>query len=322
MVFKQNQKLVLFFAMILVGSVMTLFINTNFQISSNNSESSKNFDGGVLKTAGILTDFLIDDTGSDNWTWAKNNGYCTGFGTPGSPYLIQNQIFEESIASGNSLTIIHSRKYFILRNCTFRNAADTSYGLYMENVTNGVIEDCFAVNNLWSGATGIIMIDVNNTEIIDSHIHDNTNNGVHLVESHYNIIAGNNISANLAMGIYLDESTHNTILNNDLNDNTAMGILAVTQSDDNTFSDNTINKNLAYGIYFDNSHDNIVSNNDLIDNTAMGIYINGANRNTLSLNTANDHDVFGIYIEAGCENNTVSENTANNNNVFGIHGFS
>ncbi|MHA2121167.1 MAG: right-handed parallel beta-helix repeat-containing protein, partial [Promethearchaeota archaeon] len=172
MVMKQNQKIAIIFTVLLLSSVMVLFINTNLQVSSVSPESRNYYDGGSLKTAAVLTDFLIDDTGSDNWTWAKINGYCTGLGTPGSPYLIANQIFEYSSGGGNSLTIVNSRKYFILRNCTFRNALTSFFGLYLDNLTNGLIDNSFVYNT-----TGIFMNNVNDTEVRNSHIHDNANDG-------------------------------------------------------------------------------------------------------------------------------------------------
>ncbi|MFW9774022.1 MAG: NosD domain-containing protein, partial [Candidatus Thorarchaeota archaeon] len=233
MAIKKNKKLAILILTFFSCSILAYTFSFNNHLSNMST-----FDKESLKTSATLTDFQINDISTNNWTWAKNMGYATGFGTSGSPFVIEDQIFEYSIGIGNCLEIINSRKYFILRNCTFRNADMSSYGLYLNNVTNGLIVDCSVSVNAWPGDTGIYMNDVNDTEIRDSDVIGNTDHGIFHTNSHYNTFSGNNISANTAMGIYGVTSTHNTISNNHFYDNGIIGILLVTGSDSNTISDN------------------------------------------------------------------------------------
>ncbi|MFX1380506.1 MAG: right-handed parallel beta-helix repeat-containing protein, partial [Promethearchaeota archaeon] len=233
MINRKNQKLMTIFTSIVICSFMSMMISTNLNVSNGKFELSNNYDTGLLKMATLYQDLIIDDNGAQDWEWAKISGICTGMGTVVNPYRILNGVFEyQSYPDGHCLQILNSRKYFILRNCTFRDADMLGAGLYMNNVTNGLIDDCFVVSDLYLDCTGIYMENVNNTQIRNTYIHDNGNDGIYMLDSHFNTIRYNNISANEDRGIYLTQSTFNTISNNEINDNqNADGILMDTNSD-------------------------------------------------------------------------------------------
>ncbi|MFX0104041.1 MAG: right-handed parallel beta-helix repeat-containing protein, partial [Candidatus Hodarchaeota archaeon] len=200
---KKKRNLAILIALFLTCSIFVLTISSNYDIRNEDIDyniSSLNI--STIYSYTVINDILPGST----WEDAKSGGICTGSGTIGDPYLIEHDIFEYgSIGPGECLEIRNSQKYFILRNVTIRNADQNSRGLYLENVTNGLIDNCIVNNDAETGCTGIYMENVNNTEVRNSYIHDNTDNGLHLFDSHFNIISGNNISANTDVGIYLDQ---------------------------------------------------------------------------------------------------------------------
>ncbi|MHA1933086.1 MAG: hypothetical protein ACW96X_11120, partial [Promethearchaeota archaeon] len=111
---KNKQKYTILLMVFLTCSILGLSLGGSLNLSTTYHETKNEIDFKTLKTSSILTDFQINDIGTSNWTWAKLSGYCTGSGTSGDPYLIENQIFEYSIGPGNCLEILNSRKYFIL----------------------------------------------------------------------------------------------------------------------------------------------------------------------------------------------------------------
>ena len=113
---KKKQKVTIFLATFLMCSLTVAIWGTNISFSTTSFGSNKPFDITSLKMAIVYPDLIIDDTGGQNWAWAKTSGICTGSGTSGDPYKIQNQIFEYGIALGDSLQILNSRKYFELIN--------------------------------------------------------------------------------------------------------------------------------------------------------------------------------------------------------------
>ncbi|MFX1431889.1 MAG: right-handed parallel beta-helix repeat-containing protein, partial [Promethearchaeota archaeon] len=209
---RNNHKFVFFIAIFLTSSIMVFTASANFYVSSDIVEVNNDYDTESLRTAAIFGDITIDallttnTSTNGNWTWAKNIGLCTGFGTPGSPYRIQSHTFDNALAADDCLRILNSRDYFIIQGCSFINAGFMSAGVYLNNVTNGRILSSYSHDNY----IGIEMEFVNNTEIRDSHIYYTTA-GLIIDNSHFNTINNNNISENLDIGIYVTQSTFNTI---------------------------------------------------------------------------------------------------------------
>ena len=53
----------------------------------------------------------------NNWSEAKIAGICTGLGTYGDPYIIQD-LFINGNGTGNGITITSKNDYFRIENCT------------------------------------------------------------------------------------------------------------------------------------------------------------------------------------------------------------
>ena len=340
---KKKQNLAILLAIFLTCSIMALTIGPNFQGSNVTFDyDTTSLNISTLYPYTVINDILPGST----WEDAKSGGICTGSGTIGDPYIIKDDIFEYGgIGPGECLEIRNSRKYFILRNCTIINADQNSVGLYLENVTNGLIDDCIVNNDAETGCTGIRMDNVNNTEIKESYIYDNTGNGIWLTNSHFNTLRNNNISSNGINGIYLDTNCeYNIISGNTANYNGNDGINSAAFlgfNANNDFIQNTVNHNGDNGLYISWDIDSIIQKNTAYNNTLRGIDVYIGDNITCSQNTVyenkndgiryasvinsvlennNGHHngMNGIRLQGGCLRNIIESNTLRYNNLSGI----
>ena len=89
----RNKKIILF----LVFLIFLISESINLRIGDDNSSEDKHNRklDSKLKKQLILTPKLIDaDHPTDNWAKAKADGWCTGSGTYGDPYIIENHKFK------------------------------------------------------------------------------------------------------------------------------------------------------------------------------------------------------------------------------------
>ena len=219
----------------------------------------------------VSYEFIIDNTGATigSITWERTvNSYqwASGKGTEENPYKIRYVLFNgRGYHSG--LTIKNSDVYFIIEYCGFINSSldyvEQSFGLYLDNVENGVIRNVF--------------------------FHDN-GRGIRTEESNNNIISSN-YAFNNRHGF--DLSGSNNIYSNNtafLNDNDGFHIFG---------SNNTITQNEAYnnsfgfttriGVY------NLVYKNIAYNNKEDGFYLGSDNMDVIN-NTAYGNKRFGILI--------------------------
>ena len=312
------------FILLVIGFIFPLILNYSFIFSDTHKPNIDN-----LNTSSPYTNIWIIDTWTTNssnignWTWARTQPWCTkGNGTESNPYVIEDVTFLPTAAT-SGLTIQHSRKYFTVRNCTFKDIAQLGIaGLKLNNVTNGQIVDNRAYNNAI---------------------------GIHLYDCHDNIIMGNTVYNNTQYGIYVQGEPvirgcyNNTISGNFANNNTQHGIALIYSCDYNNITGNIANDNGASGILLDGQdggtcYKNIVSGNTANNNKQDGIHLRwDCYNNTISGNTAKDNEdgiklekncdynnikgnivygneYSGIYLYDGCDQNEVINNTANNNN--------
>lgn len=203
--------------------------------------------------------------------------------------------------------------YFIIRNCSVRNAGAGIYdaGIRLENSSNGTLFKNNCSNN---GGSGIRLYNncYNNTII--------------------NNTANNN--AYLGIGIYgIDGNpsslcVDNIVENNIANDNDLHGIVVAYYCQNTTIVDNECSFNGQYGIFLDlscryNYIINNTANNNGVTGGYAGIYLSDrCDENNITGNTANDNTQFGIYLYDHCDNNNISENTINGNEDYGIYLYS
>ena len=250
----------------------------------------------ILFTYPVFYDIVIDDLPGSltSWSWAETQPWFGGgSGTPGAPYIIEDHTFEFSAGSGSCFSILNSRKYFIINNCTFNNSDSNGNGLFLSNTTNGQITNNQMINNY----RGIFLYLCNDTSISDNLVYDNDYYGIFLENSHFNTVSENNASFNTNRGIRLRESTFNTISENSVYDNGLWdGIQLYFGSSNNTVSGNTIS----------NSGDNGI---ELLTNALS---------NNITGNTIINHVGEGISIYLGCDNNLVYENILKNNVLHAV----
>jgi parallel beta-helix repeat protein len=264
--------------------------------------------------------FIDDNDPSHNWSVAKAAGKCTGEGTYSNPYVIEDLEINGAGRGVDCIRIENSSAFFRIENCTAHSSDPIPgyhSGILLINVNNSEIIDNYCYSH-WS--TGIRLENSHNNSITGNTLSD-CGAGVNLINSKFNIISGNTMGTPdfNGVGIRLTNSHDNTISGNSIIDSFYSGI-SLTNSNNNTFSGNTANDNSAHGILLAFSNDNTFSGNTANGNGGSGLYLQqNCNNNTFSGNTCNSNDEDGIFIDLNCYDNTISGNTVNYNDGGGIY---
>ena len=243
----------------------------------------------------IQTPIAIDDLpGSPiNWAWAVSQAWCSGSGTSGAPYVIENLIIDgEGI--DNCIFIQNSNKHFIIQNCRLYNSGTVMFasGILFVNVTNSQLIGNNASNNEFMGIT---LMNCNDTTISGNTVNNNAFGTLH-IGCERNTISGNTFNNNTMNGIYLGDSHNNEILGNTIMNNFINGT-TLMDCHDNTISGNTI-KNNNIGISLDSSNLNTITENTATGNTFSNFYLlSDSNNNTLYKNIADKVSMYGIYLD-------------------------
>ena len=237
------------------------------------------------------------------------NGVVAGSGTKNDPYIIENWNIDALSAHG--IEIRNTAAYFVVCNCVVENGADSYYGIYLDNVVNGRIENNICFKN-YRG----IWLRHSSNNIMDNNTCLNNFNGILLDSSSSNILSNNTCSNNY-YGIlqYFEHSINNTISNN-LVENNRYGI-RLNESDKNTLDNNIVKNSKEYGIYIYSANNNLVTNNIVGNNIHHGIYVRlGSSNNLISNNTVENNGI-GIHL-LEVYNNLVSNNLVKNNQLHGV----
>ena len=198
----------------------------------------------------VINDFPGSPT---NWTWAKDQGYCSGSGTLGDPYVISNLFFNTSNLADNCISIQNSLKHFTIRNCKFKGHTQFA-GIQLYNTTFG--------------------------RITANMMYQNTGALVWVYNASNNLIYLNNASAGFYYGILIDGtpgySQMNQIYGNVIKNNLEAGIqLRALGSQFNTIQDNTFLLNpygIEMGAFVKN---NTIIGNHIMNSTLCGLIANG-----------------------------------------------
>ncbi|MFX0001152.1 MAG: nitrous oxide reductase family maturation protein NosD [Candidatus Hodarchaeota archaeon] len=299
---------------ILTTVVMCLFSFTLFSIINNNLDNNDKYNKN-LKSSKVSNPIYIDDNNpSHNWSVAKAAGKCTGEGTYSNPYIIEDLVIEG--AGTDCIRIENSTVYFRIENCTVHSS---NLGILLINVNNSQIidNDCDSFSNY-----GIFLDNSHNNSITGNTV-DDTWFGIQLSDSTINIVSGNIIGTQSwnGNGIWLSECNENVISGNFITECGVYGGTAINlvQSNNNTISGNTLNNNRHDGIKLAFSNDNTISGNTADGNDDTGIYFEyQSHNNTILDNTCNNNDA-GIFLDLDCYENTISGNTVNYNDGGGIY---
>ena len=203
----------------------------------------------------------------------------SGDGSAQDPYIIENYDITLGVTPESGVNITNTR-----------SAATPSYGIYLENSTNGRI-----INNLIT----------------------NFANGLNVSGGCRNlIVTGNNISYN-SYGIWWDDSDNLTITQNHCSHNFFTGIY-ISNSDVGTISGNNCSGNGNHGInlaYFSRYH--VLTDNICNENTDYGFRLQSEIENSFENNTSNENEV-GIYATASNDNFIQWNIFANNTMANGV----
>ncbi len=309
--------------------IVVLAINFGFVFSTLNSNSHTQqitlIDDLRTSTEYNVT-IVIDDTNpASDWAIAKAAGICTGSGTAVDPYVISGHVFN------SFLNIVNSRKYFKVQNCEF---TDTTYGMWVSNISNGIIEDNHVSNALFGfdvassshlefrnnnisllGNTGILAAFSNNLSFYSNIANKKTSMGITLNTVEDCILEGNTLNENNNYGAMIVNSDSITITANTADDN-LMG-LYIVNSDYCSVSENTVKKSGAYGIYISDSANNTVEENTVHYNVLDGISIDDSDDTLFYLNSVAHNNASGIEVTSS-DNITIVDNEAFNNTENGI----
>ncbi len=348
------------FKMIILALLITMpFLIGNFNNAEIMKEDLIDNTEEMPKNAGYwnLTEspIFIDDADTlYNWNkMALENDWCTGSGTWGDPYIIEN-VTIDSKGTGNCIEIRNSDVPFIIRNCTLVDTSEdpTDTGIRLWNTDNGKItnntlsfnyygifisvgefNNCTG-NTIIGGRNGIRLEWSQNNNIIANTIND-ANSGVFLFYENYD----NNIVGNLFYNCGFLFYPLGNYLNNIDTSNLANGKPIYYYTDKSNLKPNNFT-NAGQIILFNCNH-SIISNLNVSHcsvgislffcnnisityvnssyNSASGFDLRECNNITLSHNNLFHHEWYGISIDRGKFHN-LTENTMKNCGI-GI-GFS
>jgi len=284
----------------------------------------------------------IEIIGDESFT--PENGVIGGSGTPEDPYIIANWVINAS-GSAFGIHIANTRAYFVIRNVTIYEG---SYGIYLENVTNFVIQystihhvqnDAIEIqesangliknNIIYNASTGIKLTDWNNVlhmvnhdiTISDNHIFDITWYGVEINDlSSNNTVSRNIIENTRDDGIFVWSAGYgNRILNNTIRNTVEAGIY-IGYTNGTEIAYNTIYGINGYGIGIGRGNHNDIHDNTISNNSYQGIYIHHSTDNEIYRNNLENNLYEGILLYIGTYNTLVHDNNMINNG-FGVYSW-
>lgn len=232
----------------------------------------------------------ITINGDANFSATASAEGWSGVGSVQDPYIIENYDITLGITPEASINITNTQMHYIIRGCQlFGPAATPSYGIYLENSTNGQILDNIVTNfadglYVIAGCNNLV-VTKNNISYNSNSIHwDNSDNltitqnlcsgnsfdSIHIWSSDVGRISGNNCSNNGIHGIYLENSDLHNLTENICNENIEDGI-RIFISYENFLENNTSYENY-FGIHTFMSDFNIITWNIFANNSfANGI---------------------------------------------------
>ncbi|MFX1286791.1 MAG: right-handed parallel beta-helix repeat-containing protein [Promethearchaeota archaeon] len=301
------------------------------------------------------TPIYIDDA-YPNFDWGKTaaeNSWCTGSGLWNDPYIIENILMDGSTAS-DCLTILNSDVYFIIKNCTIKNGGYDIKGIYLDNVTNGIL-----VNNSFSNnERSIVIMEGHNVTVTENRFFNDASS-INIWGYSDNItISRNIISSATHVGIILSQAKNTALRENNLSE---CGLLLLGIPFSNLVNlkidtSNTVNGKPIYyvinrtgldntdfvnagQIILVNCSDSIISGldiagsyigislfycrkitlskNNVYGNPFSGIELEYSFNNIITKNSIYNNN-RGIYISSSSHNNTISENNCSSNDFIGI----
>ncbi len=287
-----NNKLIII--LVLATTILltpSFFIHSWMNVGNNSLPEKEEFTGLKDSAFWILSSPIHID---NNWSaTASTYDWCSGLGTPQSPYIIENVTIDAQ-SEGSCIYIKNSyNEYFVIANCLLINAEASggAAGIKLDWVHNGTIVNC---------------------EITENYV------GMYLSHSENITITGNSIDNNPGQGIILYQSKGNQIIDNEQSESHYYGLLINAGSDNNTVSGNYFENNTGEPTYgegiriIDSESINVTDNVLMYNDKGIKIQDN-SNYNRIINNTIHDNSDYGVLI--------VAETRESHNNQFSLNSF-
>ncbi|UCG03646.1 MAG: right-handed parallel beta-helix repeat-containing protein [Candidatus Heimdallarchaeota archaeon] len=268
-----------------------------------------------------------------------------GSGTLNNPFVIEGLNITSRM--GYLIEIKNTIDWFIITNNILNGLNESLGGIYLDNVTHGIISKNTIYNN--DGYGIFVRYSSNDLTIINNKLYDNAagigisrsayknqviNNTVFnsikwsailiSYEAYDNEIINNTLISSNWHGIFLWSSAHNNLIVNNIASNNSHGICIENYCYNNTITSNTFFRNKNWGISVRYSYENKISENFVFNNLQDGITVEGANDNTITNNIVCNNTGSGITLvfDLGnylpSRNNTIKSNNVSNNGINGI----
>ena len=214
----------LVFLILLVSSAF-LFPNQKELQDKHESEDASNDIEQQPVTAYVSYSNLYISGDSDFDTQASQRGWPGNGLTESTPYIIQNY----AISSSMPYTKIHiqdTTRYFVIRGCYLYDGSRRYEGIYLNNVANGIIEDCV----ITACRHGIYLYNCEHMQIRNNDFQANLESGIRVYSTkdpdYWNdhVITGNSIRNTVYNGIWLETVYEAYIAFNYIGTNTGNGI--------------------------------------------------------------------------------------------------
>ncbi|MHA1744949.1 MAG: NosD domain-containing protein [Promethearchaeota archaeon] len=272
-----------------------------------------------------LTSIYVDNGGVKDWVYTESTyDWCTGLGTEGDPYLIENVTVTPS--AGSAILIRNSRGvHFRIKNCTAGTTSSVA-GYGGISIDNSDLGELIGNNCSEGDGTGIVFDDCDNMTIQDNLL---SNNGFHGLffdglssgSCDDNVVTGNTLINNTLLGIYLNfNNSHNTFDDNYFQAlaYSQTGISFSNYGDYNIVSNNVF-QNLTVAIDFGyhgslNVHNfNLVYGNTINEGARAIIFETDGTGNEIYDNSITAQSSWGVYVEgesvAGINHTVIRDNT-------------
>lgn len=258
----------------------------------------------------------IDIDGDANFSATASVEGWSGDGSAQYPYVIENYDITMGPTPEASISIRNTRMNYTVRGCNlFGPAATPSFGIYLENSTNGVI-----INNLITNfAHGLNVSDgCSNIELIGNNISYNSYS-IWCEDSDYLTITENHCSHNFFTGIYLSNSNNSTISGNRCIGNGGNGVHLDYSSQFNSITENICNENGNIGFRLQSAIGNIIENNTSCEND-VGIWTTASDGNSIHWNifANNTHNILDDGLNMDWDYNYWSDYTGSDANSDGF----
>jgi parallel beta-helix repeat protein len=292
---------------VLLDADVTQAAVTNNSLSASASPAP---DGIVVNGSKLIgAFFLITDSGIN-----ISNNSLLAFGAGISVSFAHNNVISgNDIADSQDDGIVlglHATSNTVSANTVFKSSLN---GIHLTTGTNAISGNTVEENT----QDGIFLDGASGNTVTKNAVSHNGTNGIALGNASANMVSGNIVNDNgpgeNGVGISLNGGTGNTLSANTANSNGSGGI-SLNNSSANTLSGNTVDftQNVAFEVAGATSALNTLTNNTaLFDN--IGFSLDGAINNTLSKNIASHNFQVGFQLGSGANKNTLSGNTANGN---------